>query len=169
MIASKTVVDALATRIRDMEDARGERLFQTVESYQRADLREALLKLVAVRDRVGVLVPAGIKYESKREGNTLLVAKVIDVLVMVADRDLVDRRAAALGSDDITGAMAMAEKIAEELMGHDLGIRGVWVEPGEGEPILISSEDQKALGGREGWSQTLTVRVPGNRATRGRI
>lgn len=169
MIASKTVVDALAGRIRDMEDARGDLLFQTVESYQRADLREALLKLVAVRDRVCVLVPAGITYESRGEGPSLIVGKSIEVLVMVADRDLADRRAAALGSDDITGAMAMAEKIAEELMGHDLGTRGVWVEPGEGEPILISSDDQKAMGGREGWSQTLKVKVPGSRATRSRI
>ena len=168
MISTKTVVDALAGNISDMEDSRGERLFQTVETYQRVDLREALLKLVAVRDRVAVLVPSGITYESRHEGNTLIVGKVIEVLVMVADRDIADRRAAALGSDDITGAMAMAEQIAEGLMGHDLGTRGVWVEPGEGEPILITSEDQKAMGGREGWSQTLKIKVPGSRATRGR-
>ncbi len=167
MISARSIIDALVGRVRDMEDEAGERMFQEVESYPRADLAEALKKLLAVRDRVCVLVPDGVSYESERQGNELRVSKVVTVILMASDRDIADRRAAALGGGGTVGAMAMAETMAEGLMGDDLGMRGVWVEPGDGEPLYISEEGQ--ANGREGWSQELRVRVPGSRATRSRV
>lgn len=165
---TKSITDALKARLELIQwdgsdlfpEVSGER---AVRAYSHPNIAAALEELLIFEDRVCLIVPGRDEYQNEENGRELVTRCARTFFILLADRDYGDRLAAHLGDSDTPGVIEMNRLVVENLLGTDLGIRGVKVMPESGEAMTVTREGTAArvsedeLAGREAWALTLRI------------
>lgn len=131
--------------------------FGQVVIYDLKDLAVAVRELLALDDRVALIIYEGDKWSNDAIGYTATFELVRQVTVLVTDRQLGDRTAATLGGDYNPGAYLLADLVNEDLLGSvtinradaaGASSRRVWMRPTDGQPMLIEGRVREELVGR---------------------
>lgn len=137
-----------------------EAAFQIVRPCAHENLAGALRELVVYEDRVCLIVPTATRHANARAGRVLTSRRTAEFLLLIADRAYADADGseAAFGGPDAPGAAALAELVIAALTGRSLGLPGVALEPGAGEPFRVGPGKDRALpAGRECWAQAFST------------
>lgn len=121
----------------------GELAFERVALFPAERFEEALAALLETASfRVALIIPVVYGRQTRREGSLLKTLRSLEFVVIAADRVVGDFDAAAAFSDTaITnpGSMGLCDAVAQILDGQDLGIPRVALEPGDAQPLSVSS------------------------------
>jgi len=161
LIRTVPILEAIKSRLEEMTwtpTGGGAVLaFGQVIIFDLKDLASALRELLAVEDRVALIVYEGDRWDNEANGQSLTSTLTREVTVIVSDRQLGDRSAATLGSTENPGAYALADLVIESLHGP-LTLRLVdaagaargraWMQPLDGQPLLIEGQLRDQLVGR---------------------
>lgn len=150
-LAILTALKAELEQIPLPNGAPGEKLFERVDFHENKKLREALVDLVIVKQRVCIIVPSGDSYENIREARTTrsLMTQSFDLLI--ADRSYTKGgHEAVFGGAKNLGVIQMKDEVRDWFLAHpQLGLAFVCLTPEEGAHIEIADSDAKDSPGRE--------------------
>lgn len=129
----------------------GETLFQIVDFHENKKLAEALKDLVAVKQRVAIIVPAGDLYENFKEGRTVRSVRTSSFDLLIADRSWTKGGyEAVVGGANNVGVWRMKDLVTAHLVARcQLGLPEVILMPTEGAHITLADADVKDSAGRE--------------------
>lgn len=145
-----------------------ERAFNEVRLYAHESLEAAIRDLHTFEDRLCFVIPAGISFANDAAGRQVKSRPTAEFVLLLADRDFGDRAAAAVGSPETPGVIALGDLVIRELIGADLGLPYVCLLPGDGQPFTLGAREQADLPGREVWAQQFSTPVGELRVQRGR-
>jgi hypothetical protein len=161
---SSNIMDVLKARLETVplqeEVPAGEKLFQLVAYYRASDIGRAFQELYITKNRVCLIVPVNFRHSNDRTRNLLVSVRHLTVDLLIADRSFDKAATAALtGGANNVGVMEMAERVIDDFFTTPLAISDVAVEPDEGAPLLITSEERPNDPGRVCWVQTIHLRA----------
>lgn len=162
--ASGTIMDALKVRLEAIPlvegNVGGEKLFQQVAFYRASDIARAFQDLYITKQRICLIVPVNFRHTNDRTRNLLLSVRHLTVDLLIGDRSFDKGATAALtGGANNTGVMEMVERVIDDFFDTPPDISDVAVEPDEGAPLILTSEDHPNDPGRVCWVQTLRLRA----------
>ena len=131
--------------------------FAAVRIYAHEGISAAIADTRTYGDRLAFIVPTERRFENALEGRTLKSRQHVGCVLLLADRVYGNRPAATTGNDKTPGIIALSEMVASQLSGVDLGLSGVCLLPGDGQPFTLSKDDQDDLPGREVWAQEFST------------
>jgi hypothetical protein len=163
-ISSGTIMDALKARLQALHlvGSSGDPLFQLVEFYRVSDITRAFQDLYFTKHRVCFIVPVNFSHANQRGRHMLTSNRELTVDLLIGDRSLETGKAATaalVGGANNVGVMEMAERIIDDFFTTPLALSDVAVEPDEGAPLAITSEEKPNDPGRVCWVQTLHLRA----------
>lgn len=158
---TSAILAALKTRLEalplDTAQPAGAKLFQLVSYYKASDIARAFADLYIAKDRICLLVPVAFRHVNDRDRLRMLTVRDLTVDLLIGDRAF-DKGAmdAFTGSG---GVIEMAERIVDGFIETPLALADCAVEPEEGAPLLLTSDDKPNDPGRVCWVQTLRLRA----------
>lgn len=145
--------------------------FQDVRIYAHRNLGQALQELLVVEDRVALVVPTDFSHDNKTDGRNLLSRRTLEFVVLIADRVIGGgANEAALGGQDNPGMILLTELVINALIGLDLGLASVVIQPMRGQPLMLGGQQEGSdqMFAREAWAQTFSIPAGEMRVDRGR-
>jgi hypothetical protein len=155
-IATLDLLSALKAKCEALEFSPGVKLFDTVRTYHTPDLIRALRELQAQKARVCFLIPSGDDFDNAFAGRDLRSGATREIIMLLTDRSVASATAASTGSASTPGVVKIKDLVIESLLGEQLGFspRLVRLRPVEGQPVIITIEDQAKQPGRQAWQIT---------------
>lgn len=159
-VRTTDLIAALSDRLESLpvSTTNDEKLFQRVGVFGANRMVEALKATFATESRVCFIVPGGDSHQDSQPDALMVHSRrTTRVALLIADRVMDPASpAAVIGGVHAVGILALKDAVLESITQTPLAIRGVAFVPGDGEPIVISSEDPGAGEiGREAWLQWL--------------
>ncbi len=129
----------------------GAKLFERVDMHENKKLREALLDLTIIKQRVCIIVPGGDSYENFKEGRTVRSKLTQTFDLLIADRAWTKGgHEAVFGGAKNLGVLRMKDLVRDYFLEHpQLELPWVALTPEEGAHIEIADSDAKDSPGRE--------------------
>jgi hypothetical protein len=137
-------------------------LFQAeaVRIFDMTDLAAALLELLNFSNRICLIVHDREKFRNEKKGNELHTWQTRDLVLLIADRHFANRQTALIGDGDKTpGALKMKDMVLGEVVG--LLQPGMFIQPIDGEQLVLQQKERAQLQGRVAFSLGLQL-VGGN-------
>ncbi len=147
---------ALKTRLLalDHPTLTGEKLFEVVAYHEDKNLAEALEELIITKSRVCLIVPAGDRFERRKEGRIINVDRYSSLDLVFADKAYTKGgQDAAFGGTKNVGVVAMADLVIEKLgeTPQLTGLRWCSLEPTDGAFLTLAADEQKKATGRQAY------------------
>jgi ribosomal protein S13 len=151
-------LNALKTKLQAVQ-WNGAAAFVTVAMFDMSNLVVALQELLAIGDRVCLIVHDQERFENERRGRSLHTKQVRDIALLIADRNITNRQKALFGDADIPlpGALALKDAILNGVVG--LLQPGMFIQPMHGEQIVLEKKVRDELQGRVAF--TLGIQLVG--------
>lgn len=166
--STATVIDALKARLTALpidSESPAAKVFQQVEFYRASNIARAFQDLYVTKDRVCFIVPVNFRHTNDRDRNRIVSVRTLTVDLLIGDRSFDKGAMAALtGGMRNMGVIEMAERIVDDFFDTPLDLADVAIEPDEGAPLLLTSEEKPNDPGRVCWVQTMHMRVGLRRA-----
>jgi hypothetical protein len=123
--------------------------FERVEKFISIDLEDALSKTVANQQRLAYIVCHDLEWEKTGPSAEAETRRTISISVLIADKVIGDRIAAALGNDATPGAWGLHDLVAPVLIGRLLqNPGGVNVQPVRAFLLGVDKKKEAAVSSR---------------------
>lgn len=135
------VLEALKVRLQALR-WKTEPAFHAVELFDLADLVAALKSLLIAKSRACVIVHDGDDFEHEVKGNDLHVYQTRSVLLLLTDKIIGDRKAAAMGGIQNPGIYTLADLVVPAVTGPLFeNPKGLYMVPLRGDSLEINDKE----------------------------
>jgi|GEM_PF-2659667 hypothetical protein len=134
--------------------------FDKVDFFDMSDLLKALQEVFNFANRVCVIIHDREHFESEKKGNELHVRQTRTVGLIIADRNIGNRKFALMGGDPqnkTAGALSLKDAVLNGIIGLLPGQPGILVKPDTGEQMLIQAKVRDELQGRVAFTLQFTL------------
>lgn len=152
LVDPRNILNTLQTAVTALKVDESTNLFDEVKVYDFEDLGKAIEELFLFKHRIAVLLLEDAPHESNILGRVLFVRRIVNLTILLADRNWSNRQVAMMGNEETPGAIQLAHLLVEGLAGEQSG--GIIVAPGQGDLMAIERNNAP---GRIAWRQEFRV------------
>lgn len=160
-VETTTVLKELSEALKALSfsegDFAGEKVFNSVDSYDVPRIEQALTDLLNFDDRVCLIIPISEDYQSRQKNSSFFTVREGRFLLLISDRDYTPGKPSFYGSETHPGVLQMKEAVINALHGESLDLHQVVITPLGGESIRVSESEKNISNSREGYRLILKI------------
>lgn len=161
-LSTVSALEALQAKLKCLRIG-NDQAFVTVALYDMSNLLQALTELIAIGDRVCLIVHDQERFDNARAGRELRSRQMRDVMLLIADRNVASRQKALFGDPASVPPQPGVLALKDLILNHVVGLLqpGLYCQPMHGEQMVLEKKIRDELQGRVVFTMGLQI-VGGN-------